>query len=360
MDSKLKYGYRDVSIVPEVTSTIESGVDCDYLDAMGMLPIFTSPTSSVVGFENAFTYYHNRIYPIIPKTCGLEPREHALVTYARAHFSFLRLDFDFIPFIAFSLSEAIKIFLDMECGYEQLYEELLTDGSTVRICIDGEYGNSKFLLDTIKVIKSKWGSKVIVMGGVIGNPLTYYEYEAAGCDYVRCGSADTGVHYPNFSLIKEVYEIKERIEGKCRIIADGGIKGYDDIQKALIYADYVMIGELFDRAIESSGETTYGKFYWYVFGKRILNPFKTLLKYGKKIDVTNFRVAKEVMNQVRQGKLDVWKEVHGTDTRQMVEYSLEEWVRGENESLMTAMMQQDAKSLSDYKNAHWVRVTNNG
>jgi hypothetical protein len=282
------------------------------------------------------------------------------VSQSCAHFSFLRLDFDFIPFIAFSLSEAIKIFIDMDCSYEQLYEQLLTDGSTVRICIDGVHGNSKFLLDVIKLIKSKWGGKVTVMGGVIGNPLTYYEYEAAGCDYVRCGSADTRAHYPNFSLIKEVYEIKERIGGKCRIIADGGIRGYDDVQKALIYADYVMIGDLFNRAIDSSGETTYGNFYWSVFGKRILNPFKTLLKYGKKIDVTNVRVVKEVMEQVRQGKLDVWKEVHGTDTRQMVEYSLDEWVRGENECLMTAMMQQDAKSLPDYKNAHWVRVTNNG
>lgn len=360
MDSKLKYGYRDVSMVPEVTSTIESGVECDYLDAMGMLPIFTSPTSSVVGFENAFTYYHNRIYPIIPKTCGLEQREYELVTHAGAHLHFLRLDSYSIQFIAFSLSEAIKIFLDMHCSYEQLYEDLLTDGSRVRICIDEEYGNNKTLLDTIKLIKSKWGSKVIVMGGVIGNPLTYYEYEAAGCDYVRCGSADDEVNYPNFSLIKEVYEIKERIGGKCRIIADGGFRVYNDIQKALVYADYVMIGDLFNRAIESSGKTTYGKFYWRVFGKRILNPFKTLLKYGKKIDVTHVRMAEEVMEQVRQGKLDVWKEVHGTDTRQMVEYSLEEWVRGETETLMTAMMQQDAKSLLDYKNAHWVRVTNNG
>ena len=43
-----------------------------------------------------------------------------------------------------------------------------------------------------------------------------------------------------------------------KIIADGGIRNYDHVIKALaLGADYVMIGSLFAQCIESAGEKTY-------------------------------------------------------------------------------------------------------
>ena len=72
-----------------------------------------------------------------------------------------------------------------------------------------------------------------------------------------------------FSFKRNLGGKTKQINGKCKIIADGGIKGYRDIQKALLYADYVMIGSLFNKAIDSAGTPIYGKSYWYIFGKRI-------------------------------------------------------------------------------------------
>lgn len=239
------------------------------------------------------------------------------------------------------------------------------------------------LLDTIKAIKEKYGEQVVIMSGNIANPKTYKEYEKAGCDFVRCNigsgsrcttSSNTGIHFGCFSLIKEIYEIKQKINGKCRIIADGGIKGYGDIQKALLYADYVMIGSLFNKAIDSAGTPTYGKSYWNIFGERVLNPFKTLLTYGKPIKPKDY---KKVLKQVKEGKLDVWKEYYGMSTkiaqkkmnnggklktgegksqRQKVEYSIEQWVENEQDFLRSAMSYTNSKTLSEYKDSQWIQL----
>ena len=81
-------------------------------------------------------------------------------------------------------------------------------------------------------------------------------------DYVRCGigagagcitSSNTGVHYPMASLINDCYRLKTPYSPK--IIADGGIRNYSDVIKALaLGADYVMIGSLFAQCEESAGE----------------------------------------------------------------------------------------------------------
>jgi tRNA-dihydrouridine synthase len=253
-----------------------------------------------------------------------------------------------------------------------------------RICIDIANGHMSELLDTIKKIKEKYGEQVVIMSGNIANPKTYKEYEKAGCDFVRCNigsgsrcttSSNTGIHFGCFSLIKEIYEIKQKINGKCRIIADGGIKGYGDIQKALLYADYVMIGGLFNKAIDSAGIPTYGKSYWNIFGERILNPFKTLFTYGKPIKPKDY---KKVLKQVKEGKLDVWKEYYGMSTkiaqkkmssgiklktgegksqRQKVEYSIEQWVENEQDFLRSAMSYTNSRTLSEYKDSQWVQLT---
>ena len=81
----------------------------------------------------------------------------------------------------------------------------------------------------------------------------------------NCGcitSSNTSIHYPIASLLSEIYEIKKKLEHVGErtplIIADGGIRNYSDIIKGLaLGADYVMIGGLFSKLVESAAPTFY-------------------------------------------------------------------------------------------------------
>ena len=263
MKDKIKYGYDDINIVPEISSSIEHRSECK-LEPF----LFTAPMSSVVNLNNIWDFIEQGIIPIIPRNIPLVDRKFFM-------FSPLQNTSPF--FTALSLEEVKKLLI------ESPIKNILTP---FYICIDIANGHMQKLLNTIKKLKELYGEKIVIMSGNIANPETYKLYEEVGCDYVRCGigggagcitASNTGVYYPLFSLLEETYKIKKSINGKCKIIADGGIRNYCDIQKALLYADYVMLGSMLNKAIESAGKTTYGKSYFITKkGKKILNIFLTL------------------------------------------------------------------------------------
>jgi isopentenyl diphosphate isomerase/L-lactate dehydrogenase-like FMN-dependent dehydrogenase len=80
-----------------------------------------------------------------------------------------------------------------------------------------------------------------------------YQYEigignGAGC----LTTQQTGVGYPMASLIQECYRIKKGAGLKAKIVADGGFKIYSDVIKALaLCSDYVMLGGILNRSLES-------------------------------------------------------------------------------------------------------------
>ena len=97
----------------------------------------------------------------------------------------------------------------------------------------------------------------------------------------NCGcitSSNTSIHYPIASLLSETYEIKKKLilpgMNVPKIIADGGIRNYSDVIKAIgvLGADYVMIGGLFSKLVESAAPT----FYYDKDGVSIheINPFE--------------------------------------------------------------------------------------
>ena len=74
-------------------------------------------------------------------------------------------------------------------------------------------------------------------------------------------TSNTSIHMPQATLISECKKIKDSliinkyVRNKPAIVADGGIRNYDHVIKALaLGADYVMIGSLFAQCIESAGE----------------------------------------------------------------------------------------------------------
>ena len=369
----LKLNYDDITIVPEAVTDICSRSQCVPYDGDGYLPIFASCMSSVVSIENTGDFNAAKIRTVIPRSYPLDKR-----------FNFLFKNEG--NFVAFSLNEAEKYFHEQSSIAPP---SKFNEKHPLRICIDLANGHMKCLLDLVKKIKEVYGGKIIIMTGNIANPETYKYYEEAGVEYCRVSigtgnvcstSSNTAIHFPVFSLLKEIYEVKKSINGKCKIIADGGIHGFRDIQKALIYADYVMIGSLFNKAIESAGKTTYGTFYWNIRGKKIARPLKTLFYFGREVPKEKYG---EVMSLIKQGKLTVWKELYGMSTKiaqsiinqansietkklktaegllkyQKVEYDIKGWAENETDYLRSAMSYTNSRNLDEYKESQWVQIS---
>jgi IMP dehydrogenase/GMP reductase len=247
---EVHYTYRDVTILPCTKSLIEHRAECDPFNPDGMLPLFTAPMDTVVSPANFCRFKDNGIIPILPRTEDVEVR----IKYA----------FDG-SWTAFSLNEFEDIFCKSE---KKTFEK-----HTVKVLIDVANGHMERILKLVKIAKDKYGDRIEIMAGNIANPEAYYSYAAAGVDYIRCGigsgfgclsTSNTGVHMPMASLIDKVAEAKKKVKGWLekipnayksvpKIVADGGIRNYSDIIKALaLGADYVMVGSVFASMLESA------------------------------------------------------------------------------------------------------------
>ena len=244
---KIKLGYNDIMITPTVLSDIKSRSECNpFSNGENELPIFTAPMDTVVGEENLKLFKTNGITPIIPRTFDLQTR-----------IDFLNQD----EWVSFSLKEFSDIFLSEDFEVSQ----------PVKVLVDIANGHMKSLYEATKAAKEKFGDNIIIMTGNIANPKTYTEIVnmEAGISYIRVGigsgkgclsTSNTGVGVGMATLIEEVYEEKMKLlkDGVCncklpKIIADGGIRNYSDVIKAIaLGADYAMVGSLFAQTIESA------------------------------------------------------------------------------------------------------------
>ena len=264
---EMKYCYNDIGIVPAIKSNVEHRSECTPFIPFNnnYLPIFTAPMSTVVNTQNFKLFEQNHIIPILPRNFDLETR----IDYLRRG-----------KWVAVGLQEFEDLFLNNDWDME-LYPD-------VNVLIDIANGHMSKLHGLIHdaKVKYKWSYRFKIMAGNIANPMTYYELAKAGADFVRLsvgsGSGCTtstlvGVHYPIVSLIDETYKIKKKLyhagEWTPMIIADGGIRDYDDVNKSLASgSDYVMIGGLFSKLVESAAPT----FYYDKDGVSIheINPFE--------------------------------------------------------------------------------------
>lgn len=250
---EVKYSYNDIAIVPAIKSNIEHRSECNpFTGKFGesSLPIFTAPMSTVVNVHNFELFEQNHIIPILPRNFDLETR----IDYLRRG-----------KWAAVGLQEFEDLFLNNDWDMEKYPD--------VNVLIDIANGHMSKLHELIHdaKVKYKWSYRFKIMAGNIANPQTYYELAKAGCDFVRlsvgsgsgCATSTlVGVHYPIVSLIDETYKIKKKLEHAGEwtpmIIADGGIRDYDDVNKSLATgADYVMIGGLFSKLVESAAPTFY-------------------------------------------------------------------------------------------------------
>lgn len=250
------FSYDDIMIVPERTTDIKHRLECTpFYDKHNQaeythLPIFAAPMTTVVDDKTYEIYKENKIIPIIPRSISYERRMELLEDG---------------EWVAFSLTE---------------FEEFVNNKNIAdhyHILIDVANGHMKNLLELATLAKDI-NPNFKLMAGNIANPYTIRDYMLAGIDYVRVGigtgsgcitTSNSGIHFPIGTLIMSMDRERRGLNNmkhnlnkderkrfvNTKIIADGGIRNYDDVIKALVLgADYVMIGGLFASCVESPGD----------------------------------------------------------------------------------------------------------
>ena len=245
-EQTMKYSYNDVMVKPAIISGIFHRAECNPFDENGMLPLFTAPMDSVVGINNFALFEKNGIIPILPRTEDIRDR-----------LSFIKQG----KWAALSLDEFEKYFthsIDVGTNPKKQY-----------VLIDIANGHVERLYQAVRAAKGIFRDSLVVMVGNIANPETYRVCVESHVDYVRCSigtgagcitCSNTSIGYPIASLISEIREIKEEYLARgiedselTKIVADGGIRNYSDVIKALaLGADYVMVGSVFSRMLESA------------------------------------------------------------------------------------------------------------
>lgn len=232
-------------------------------------PIFVSPMASVTDQNNYKTWIENKLTPVVPRSVQKSEKNPNGLTFEQ------RMELAKETFVSVSLKEAqvdlLKYFIKYATEIKQQEENCTFRfkglSETYYICIDIAHGTLSELYDICKKIKKGYGDSVILMTGNVANPSAYSFYADAGIDWMRAtigsgsrctSSANTSIHYGTATLLDQLNEERKAYahshngNAPTKIIADGGIGWFDDIQKALaLGADAVMAGKIFAECEEA-------------------------------------------------------------------------------------------------------------
>lgn len=344
--SKTLYSLDDVTIIPCKTTTLSSRSECypfttSIEGESNYYPLIAAPMSSVVSPDNYNLFHEAGISCVIPRNIPIEER--------------LKLCMNVM--CAFSLQETITHFID------HTYNLV---GGKLHVLIDIANGHMIDEIEIGKKLKEIYGENIVLMGGNIGNPLTFLEYNKAGFDYVRVGiggglgcltSTQTGIHYPMASLLDDIICIMKdnyilyKRKRKTKIVADGGIRGYSDIIKCLaLGADYVMCGSIFAKSKEACGKTSV------IYDPETGNPQTFRQYYGMstkqaQAEILGFKDKEDAKNN--NAKL---KTAEGKCKYLPVEYSLKDWTENFESYLRSTMSYTGYRNLIYFKGGPELRV----
>lgn len=356
-----KLSYNDVCISPAEISEIESRCECNPYLEDGFLPLFTAPMSTVVNENNYDLFQKHRIHSIIPRNLDLDYRKKACIYDCK--------------WVAFSLKEFEDIFCDKNL---KLY------GS--RVLIDVANGHMKKIFDLVKISKEIHKEQLKIMIGNIANPQTYRQVFECGADYVRvsigtgCGcitQSNTAVGYPIVSLISEICDIKKQIHSENpgiawknlpKIVADGGIRRYSDIIKALaVGADYVMIGSVFAKMLESAAPIMKIDSSWSTTEEvdDVWNNSGKIERRNGKFwykdrEVEIYKLFYGMASKLGQQDLGLGgKTSEGIEKTLKVEYTMESWTENFVDYLRSAMSYCNIKDINDFNLAQVLIISQN-
>jgi len=340
---EFKFDWNDITIVPAPLSDISSRKEVNPYLTDNTLPLFTAPMDMVVDENNANIFIENKINVCLPRNIKYNSTDLENSGSTNPNY-----------FYSYALDEII---------------EILQNNKTLppKVLIDTANGSMIKLYNISKKIKEIYHDRIQLIVGNIANPETYRKYCEIGVDMCRCGigagsmcttSANVSIHYPLASLISECYETSKEFEKPCKIIADGGFKNYSDIIKALaLGADFIMLGSIFNKALESCGET-----YFLSRNEKLyqISIEDAINRYNNGQDVYKYyrgMSTKEVQRDWNKEKITTSEGISGYNK---VEYTLSSWCENFTDYLKSAMSYTNSKTLDDFiGKAEWVHITQN-
>lgn len=268
------YGYNDVTLVPAQFTEIEHRSDINPYIYENILPIFAAPMTTIVSESNIDVFIKNGIMPIIPRGMFSHKDDIDELDDFGKRMQMLCKGY----WTAFSLNETNRALELIQAGS---YNKLINN-TELKFCIDVANGHMISIYHTAYKLKKymlEHNFKIRIMTGNIANSETFNEINSSEyapfrvhyndtyyntIDFIRVGigggsgcitSPQTSVHCAQATLIDNCASWKNYRNTGTKIIADGGIRNYGDVIKALaLGADYVMIGGLFASTIESAGD----------------------------------------------------------------------------------------------------------
>lgn len=323
----MKLDFDDILIKPITCSKINSRKKINpYLEGL-KLPLFTAPMDTVINLSNIHIFEDNFNICL--------PRLNNNTVSNKYFYSY---------------------------GYDDFYQifdklELKQD-ETVYALIDVANGHMLKLYDYVHKFKDKFGEQLILMVGNVATPETFGNLQEAGADYIRVGigngngcltTVQTGVGYPMASLIQECKKIRDDNCNnwvRCtntKIVADGGFKKYADIIKALaLGADYVMLGSMLNKMLESCAPTLDAN-------GNLVDP---LLIHDRFVN-DNEPFYKEFRGMSTKTVQKLWcknqyKTSEGIETVRQVEYTYNSWINNFIDYLASAMSYTGAFTLEQF------------
>ncbi len=140
-------------------------------------------------------------------------------------------------------------------------DALVEAGADV-LFVDSAHGHSKAVLDSVRALKKRLGSRIEIVGGNVATAEGTEALIQAGADAVKVGIGPgsicttrviAGIGVPQLFAVTEAAKAAKKYG--IPIISDGGIKYSGDITKALAAgASCIMIGSLFAGTDEAPGE----------------------------------------------------------------------------------------------------------
>lgn len=333
----MKFDFNDILIEPAESTRFDSRKEISVqYEGEFSLPIFTAPMDTVVDSRSAPFFRGAGIKVVHPRTENFICCDEAMRTTQ--------------TFISLGLKD-----------FEREYLMNRREGKN-NVLIDVANGHMDKILNFTKRAKDMYGSDLVLMVGNVANPSTYRSLSLEGADYIRVGigngggcltTQQTGVGYPMASLIKECYEESLSLRNPAKIVADGGFKNYSDIIKALaLGADYVMLGSIFNKALESAGTTWLGKKFHNSWTEpdKIIDQYssesKSLLKSGAKL-YKNFRGMSTKEAQLAMGRSELTTS-EGISRMNEVEYTIGGWAENFRSYLKTAMSYTNCGTLEGF------------
>ena len=231
--------------------------------------------------------------------------------------------------------------------------EALVKAGVDAVVIDTAHGHSKGVIETVKIIKSKFPQLQVVAGNIATAEAAIALMDA-GVDAVKVGIGPgaicttrviAGVGVPQLTAINDV---ANAVKGKVAVIADGGIRYTGDVVKAIAAgASCVMMGSMFAGVEESPGET--------------------IIYEGRKFKTYRGMGSLEAMQKgskdryFQDGEDDIAKLVpEGISGRVPYKGTLTEVMYQIIGGLRAGMGYCGAKTIADLQKAQFVRITSSG